>query len=80
MCHRYVCAVQCVMNTLYVCFGDLFGYVCLCAICIYIYTYIYVLYVYMYIYMHPSECHILYLFRCVLSFSATLAKRWKVQF
>ena len=27
---------------------------------------------------HP--CHIFYLFRCVLSFSATLAKRWKVQF
>ena len=29
---------------------------------------------------NPSECHIFYLFRCVLSFSATLAKRWKVQF
>ena len=27
-----------------------------------------------------GECHILNLFRCVLSFSATLAKRWKVQF
>ena len=27
-----------------------------------------------------SECHIFYLFRCVFSFSATLAKRWKVQF
>ena len=29
---------------------------------------------------NPSECHIFYLFRCVLSFSATLAKRRKVQF
>ena len=29
---------------------------------------------------NPSERHIVYLFRCVLSFSATLAKRWKVQF
>ena len=29
---------------------------------------------------NPSECHIFNLFRCVLSFSATLAKRWKVQF
>ena len=29
---------------------------------------------------YPSEFHIFYLFRCVLSFSATLAKRWKVQF
>ena len=29
---------------------------------------------------NPSDCHIFYLFRCVLSFSATLAKRWKVQF
>ena len=29
---------------------------------------------------NPSECHIFYLFRCVLSFSATLAKCWKVQF
>ena len=29
---------------------------------------------------NPSECHILSLFRCVLAFSATLAKRWKVQF
>ena len=29
---------------------------------------------------NPSECHIFYLFRCVLSFSASLAKRWKVQF
>ena len=29
---------------------------------------------------NPSECHIINLFRCVLSFSATLAKRWKVQF
>ena len=29
---------------------------------------------------NPSECHILYLFCCVLSFSAILAKRWKVQF
>ena len=27
---------------------------------------------------NPSECHIINLFRCVLSFSATLAKRWKV--
>ena len=25
---------------------------------------------------NPSESHIFYLFRCVLSFSATLAKRW----
>ena len=29
---------------------------------------------------NPSECHKFYLFRCVLSFSAALAKRWKVQF
>ena len=29
---------------------------------------------------NPSECHVFYLFRCVLSFSATLTKRWKVQF
>ena len=29
---------------------------------------------------NPCECHILILFRCVLSFAATLAKRWKVQF
>ena len=29
---------------------------------------------------NPSECHIYYLFRCVLSFSATLPKRWKVKF
>ena len=29
---------------------------------------------------NPSECHIFYLFRCVLSFSAILAKRLKVQF
>ena len=29
---------------------------------------------------NPGECHIFYLFRCVLSISATLAKRWKVQF
>ena len=29
---------------------------------------------------NPDECHIFYLFRCTLSFSATLAKRWKVQF
>ena len=29
---------------------------------------------------NPSERHIVNLFRCVLSFSATLAKRWKVQF
>ena len=29
---------------------------------------------------NPSECHVFNLFRCVLSFSATLAKRWKVQF
>ena len=29
---------------------------------------------------NPGECHIFYLFRCVLSFSATLAMRWKVQF
>ena len=29
---------------------------------------------------NPSECHIFYLFRCVLSFSATLAKRWRVKF
>ena len=28
--------------------------------------------------LNPSECHIFNLFRCVLSFSATLAKRWKV--
>ena len=27
---------------------------------------------------NPSECHIFNLFRYVLSFSATLAKRWKV--
>ena len=29
---------------------------------------------------NPSECHILNFLRCVLSFSATLVKRWKVQF
>ena len=29
---------------------------------------------------NPSERHIVNFFRCVLSFSATLAKRWKVQF
>ena len=29
---------------------------------------------------NPRERHIVNLFRCVLSFSATLAKRWKVQF
>ena len=29
---------------------------------------------------NPSECHIFYLIRCILSFSATMAKRWKVQF
>ena len=29
---------------------------------------------------NPRERHIVHLFRCVLSFSATLAKRWKVQF
>ena len=29
---------------------------------------------------NPSMCHIFKLFRCILSFSATLAKRWKVQF
>ena len=29
---------------------------------------------------NPSERHIVNLFRCVLSFSATLAKRWKAQF
>ena len=29
---------------------------------------------------YPSECHISNLFRCVLSFSVTLAKRWKAQF
>ena len=29
---------------------------------------------------NPSERHIVNLFRCVLYFSATLAKRWKVQF
>ena len=29
---------------------------------------------------NSSECHVLNLFRCVLSFSATLTKRWKVQF
>ena len=29
---------------------------------------------------NPGECHIYNLFRCVLFFSATLAKRWKVQF
>ena len=58
---------------------------------IHIYTHIYI-YIYIHIYIHiyiyipkdlgskPSECHIFYLFRCVLSFSATLAKRWKVQF
>ena len=34
----------------------------------------------LYIYIYHSECHMFYLFRCVLSFSATLAKRWKVQF
>ena len=52
------------------------------------YVCIYIMYVYIYILaryakgpgFNPSECHIFYLFRCVLSFSATLAKRWKVQF
>ena len=29
---------------------------------------------------NSSECRIFYFFRYVLSFSATLAKRWKVQF
>ena len=29
---------------------------------------------------NPGECHSFYLFRCVLSFSATLAIHWKVQF
>ena len=29
---------------------------------------------------NPSERHIVNLFRCVLYYSATLAKRWKVQF
>ena len=29
---------------------------------------------------NPSERHIVHLFRCVLYYSATLAKRWKVQF
>ena len=29
---------------------------------------------------NPSERYIVNLFRCVLYFSATLAKRWKVQF
>ena len=29
---------------------------------------------------NPSECHIFNLFRCVLSFFATMAMRWKVQF
>ena len=29
---------------------------------------------------NPGECHIFTLFRCVLSFSATLAKRWKVHY
>ena len=29
---------------------------------------------------NPGECLIFYLFRCVLSFSATLAKRWNVPF
>ena len=29
---------------------------------------------------NPSERHIVNLFCCVLYFSATLAKRWKVQF
>ena len=29
---------------------------------------------------NPSECHIFFMFSCALSFSATLAKRWKVQF
>ena len=29
---------------------------------------------------NPSEYHVFNLSRCVLSFSATLAKRWKVQF
>ena len=29
---------------------------------------------------NPSERHIVNLFRCVLYFSATQAKRWKVQF
>ena len=47
-----------------------------------------VLYIYIYIWRdmpkvlgsNPGECLIFYLFRCVLSFSATLAKRRKVQF
>ena len=30
--------------------------------------------------LNTSECRIFYLFHCVLSFSATLAMRWKVQF
>ena len=29
---------------------------------------------------NPRECHIFNLSRCVLSFYATLAKRWKIQF
>ena len=29
---------------------------------------------------NPSERHIVNLFRCVLSFSAALAKRWNAQF
>ena len=29
---------------------------------------------------NPGVCHVFNLFRCVLSFSATLAKRWKAQF
>ena len=29
---------------------------------------------------NPSECLIFYLFPWVISFSATMAKRWKVQF
>ena len=29
---------------------------------------------------NSGDCHVFYLFRCVFSFSATLAKRWKVQF
>ena len=35
---------------------------------------------YAYYVFSPSVCHVFYLLRCVLSFSATLAKRWKVQF
>ena len=44
-----------------------------------IYIYIYIIYIKV-LGSNPSECHIFNLFRCVLSFSATLAKRWKVQF